>query len=669
MLSVGWAGTRWIAMLIAVAVSSPASAAGLLDVPFVSQSERLCGGAAAAMVLRYWGARGVRAEDFASLVDEAAGGIRQSALSGAFRARGWNVLPLEASDGDGFARQIASGRPIVAMIEDRPGRYHYVVVVGWADDRVIYHDPARAPLRTIARDAFDRVWAAAGRWAIVPVPCASCLVPGVRSAFNPEPASNSACAALVAEGVRLARDGDRAAAARALEASVTLCPASADAHLELAGVRFLDGRLKEAETLATRAAELAPESDHAWRVLASSRFVEGNGAGALDAWNKLDEPRLDLVRVSGLDCTSQRVVEDLIDVDAGAVLTPASLARARRRMAALPAVSASRVGYTPAAGGLADVEVAVVERPLRPSTFTLIRRAAQAAVQRELFADVSGLTPGGERLSAAWRFWENRPAVTLRAETPSLFGVTGLWTIEGGWSRQPYALDDSTIVVDERRHAGVRYTDWLTDATRVEAGMGLDRWSGRPASAFVRGAVEQRLFGDTVAARLEGSTWPSSAGTFGAGTLNVAWRAGRADALSLRARGGFDAASARAPLDLWPGAGSGHARTPRLRAHPLLDDGVISGGVFGQRLAHVEVDAGRTLLARRLVRLDAVAFADTARAWRSLSGDRRWHVDAGFGVRLRGPSDAGGIAVDVARGLRDGRSALTIGWEQAWPGW
>ena len=490
-----------------------------------------------------------------------------------------------------------------------------------------------------------------------------------RSAFNPEPASNSACAALVAEGVRLARDGDRAAAARALEASVTLCPASADAHLELAGVRFLDGRWKEAETLATRAAELAPESDHAWRVLASSRFVEGNGAGALDAWNKLDEPRLNLVRVSGLDRTSQRVVEDLIDVDAGAVLTPASLARARRRVAALPAVSASRVGYTPAAGGLADVEVAVVERPLRPSTFTLIRRAAQAAVQRELFADVSGLTPGGERFSAAWRFWENRPAVTLRAETPSLFGVTGLWTIEGGWSRQPYALDDSTIVVDERRHAGVRYTDWLTAATRVEAGMGLDRWSGRPASAFVRGAVEQRLFGDTVAARLEGSTWPSSAGTFGAGTLNVAWRAGRADALSLRARGGFDAASARAPLDLWPGAGSGHARAPRLRAHPLLDDGVISGGVFGQRLAHAGVDAGRTLLARRLVRLDAVAFADTARAWRSLSGDRRWHVDAGFGVHLRGPSDAGGIAVDVARGLRDGRSALTIGWEQAWPGW
>ncbi|MGH9314121.1 MAG: hypothetical protein ACRD1S_13110, partial [Vicinamibacterales bacterium] len=101
----------------------------------------------------------------------------------------------------------------------------------------------------------------------------------------------------------------------------------------------------------------------------------------------------------------------------------------------------------------------------------------------------------------------------------------------------------------------------------------------------------------------------------------------------------------------------------------LLDDGVVSGGVFGQRLAHATVDAGRTVLTRGLVRLDAIAFADAARAWRSLSGDRRLHIDVGGGLRLRGPADAGAIAIDVARGLRDGRTALTVGWEHAWPGW
>ena len=33
----------------------------ILDVPFISQSEALCGGAAAAMIMRYWGARGLDA--------------------------------------------------------------------------------------------------------------------------------------------------------------------------------------------------------------------------------------------------------------------------------------------------------------------------------------------------------------------------------------------------------------------------------------------------------------------------------------------------------------------------------------------------------------------------------------------------------------------------------
>jgi len=52
----------------------------VLDVPFIAQSESLCGGAAAAMVLRYWGERGLTAESFASLVDASAAGIRTNAL-------------------------------------------------------------------------------------------------------------------------------------------------------------------------------------------------------------------------------------------------------------------------------------------------------------------------------------------------------------------------------------------------------------------------------------------------------------------------------------------------------------------------------------------------------------------------------------------------------------
>ena len=48
----------------------------LLDVPYVPQSAALCGGAAVAMVLRYWGEPGARAEDFTAQLSPGGDGIR-----------------------------------------------------------------------------------------------------------------------------------------------------------------------------------------------------------------------------------------------------------------------------------------------------------------------------------------------------------------------------------------------------------------------------------------------------------------------------------------------------------------------------------------------------------------------------------------------------------------
>jgi hypothetical protein len=648
----------------------------LLDVPFLPQSELLCGGAAAAMVMRYWGARGVRAEDFAPLVDAQAGGIRQSALVEALRARGWTALPVAAAAGsaDPLAAELARSRPIVALIEDRPGRYHYVVIVGATGDRIVLHDPALAPFRVLARDAFERSWASTRRWAIVLLPPdASGLTASTGASSSTvdtvdSPGASDPCAALVAEGTRLAARGDREAAGRALDASVAFCPDSASAHLELAGLRFLDQRWREASALAARATALNPADTHAWRLLASSRFVDGDETGALSAWNRVGEPRVDLVRVSGLVRTRHRVVEALVDATPGSLLTAGSLARARRRVAALPAQSGSHVRYRPAPGGLADVDVAVVERPIIPSLPILAVRGARAVVEREVSAEASSVARGGERVAFAWRFWERRPAITIRAETPSLFGVTGLWTLEGVWARQPYAAGGA-IVTEERRHAALRFADWVSGATRVEAGAGVDRWRGRSTSPFLAAAVERRSLRDALAARVDAATWLSHDDNFAAGAVRVAWRARDAGPFAFGARGGLEAASARAPLDLWPGAGTGHARAPRLRAHPLLDDGVLSGAAFGRVLAQATVDLERTLWSRGLLQIGAGAFADAARAWWTLSEDPRLQVDLGAGVRLRTPGSEGAIVLELARGLRDGRTAFSAGWARGWPGW
>src|SRR5215213_134555 len=131
----------------------------ILDVPFISQSEALCGGAAAAMVLRYWGERGLTAESFSHLVDRSAAGIRTDALLKDLRSRGWIAIALDGT-ADAIEAELRRGRPALTLIEDRPGRFHYVVVVAITSDAIVFHDPARAPLRVVGRPEFARRWQA-----------------------------------------------------------------------------------------------------------------------------------------------------------------------------------------------------------------------------------------------------------------------------------------------------------------------------------------------------------------------------------------------------------------------------------------------------------------------------------------------------------------------------
>src|SRR5947207_12084339 len=73
------------------------AASSLLDVPYVPQSQALCGGAAVAMVYRYWGDAHAGAAEFASLVDRRAGGIVEGVLAEAVRRRGWTAAVFEGS--------------------------------------------------------------------------------------------------------------------------------------------------------------------------------------------------------------------------------------------------------------------------------------------------------------------------------------------------------------------------------------------------------------------------------------------------------------------------------------------------------------------------------------------------------------------------------------------
>ena len=121
------------------------------------------------MVMRYWGERGVDAESFQSLVDsegarhphERAGD--EPSLATLERAR-------SSGSAESLTRELQQGRPVISLIEDHPGAYHYVVVVARNTDGVVFHDPARAPFRVASTTEFDRRWSATGRWMLVVTP-------------------------------------------------------------------------------------------------------------------------------------------------------------------------------------------------------------------------------------------------------------------------------------------------------------------------------------------------------------------------------------------------------------------------------------------------------------------------------------------------------------------
>ena len=641
-----------------VSAQPVASPVRLLDVPYIQQSEALCGGAAAAMVMRYWGETRVYAESFSALIDSAAGGIRSQDLLDDLKKRGWDARSFRG-DAALVQARLAARQPVIALIEDRPGAFHFVVVVAWVNGRVVYHDPARAPFRVVAESAFEAVWQKSDRWTLLALPGERGVVRAAESPdLVPPSSSTSPCDGLVAEGVRAAESGERARALEVLGSAAAVCPHAAAPLRESAGVHALAGNWTEAARDARAAVARDPADQHAWRILATAAYVNGDHAEALNAWNAIGEPRVDLVTIHGLERTRHAAATSLMALPANTQLTPTLLAAAGRRLAALPSADMARVRYVPQSGGRANVEGVVLERSRWPtSKGSLVSMAAHAAAEREVAAMAANLTGGGEAVKMSWRWWEQRPRIRVEFATPSALGV---WRAELMAEKQTYGPPTADIV--ERRRGGlVSLSNWTSRLLRWELGVGVDAWE-RGRTATLSAAVDQRLAAEHVAVRLHAS---ALAGAFSAQTAGASaeWRSRlRNEGLVFSGTGGLDLVTSDVPLALWPGAGTGHARGALLRAHPLLDDGRIRGEVFGRRVYHATTEVRRwTRPLLRVVRVAPAVFVDAARAERRSDPVDAWHVDAGVGLRL---SVAGSniLRLDVGKGLRDGATAFSIGW-------
>jgi hypothetical protein len=652
----------------------------LLDVPYLSQTQQLCGGAAVAMVLRYWGDADVHAQDFASLVDRSEGGIRTSTLVRAVTGRGWEAAARAgdpAFGADAIRHEITRGRPVIALIQDRPRILHYVVIVGTTMDTVVLHDPARAPYRVIGREEFEERWAAAGRWLLLVLPSRESPPSAPPTTARAESASAiaepGACDKLVAANVALARAGRRAEAEAGLLAATALCPSGASAWSELAGLRFVQKRYGDSAELAGAALKIEPGDAETWRLLATARYLGGDELGALEAWNAVGLPLVDTVAIEGAVRTHHPVIAEMTGLEPRDLLTPGAFETAARRLAELPVAKDTALRYRPLPGGRAAVEAVVTERGVRPAGMagwgTI---GVNALFRRDVTLKIAGPAGHGEVWEARYRWAENRPRARLAYSLPAPGRLPGILTLDGMWDRQSYApvTAGDAIVREERRHAGIALSDWAASWLQWTAGAAMDRFDDGSYAA-AQGEIGTRWLNDRVAGLMAFSHWtPVSQGRrFSTAELSVAWRTSTAPTVpALLGRAGLTAVGAGTPLAFWPVAGSGDSRGAMLRARRLTERGIVSSDVFGRRLLFANAEYHLPVFAHKYGLVSLAGFADLARAYdRRVSVDPSpLHVDIGAGIRVRMTGDGAMLRVDLGYGLRDKRRTLSAGYVAPW---
>ena len=665
-------------MIVTLAAALSLAATVAMEVPYLPQTDALCGGAAAAMVFRYWGDAHADPQEFAPIIDRRAGGIANGAFLDAVRRRGWRTVELAGGSADLQAR-LEARQPVVVLIADRGPRYHYVVAVGKTADAVVIHDPAWGPSRAIKDVEFDRIWRASGNWGVVILPPPAASFPDSSSSPSAQDGRatmsgpESHCDRLLAAALDDIRTSGDAAFDRAddvLEGVRHACPQSAGPLRELAGVRFAQRRWKDAAALSRDALVREPTDAYALDVLGSSLFMQEDEVGALRAWNRIDRPRVNLVRIAGVRHTRHQTIAETLGIQPNMLLTADLFEHARRRLEALPDQSTVRLALRPEADGFASVDVVVVERtgvPRNAADWTGV--GARALVTQSVAVTRPGGTGEGELWSAEWRFWQNRPRVGMAFETSRVGRLPGVWRVDTFWERETFST--SGIASQESRlHGALTASNWLTPRLRYSISGGFDTWNGNRKTAVVGGAIERRWLGDRASVDVHANDWIAVGGS--QGFQSVGWQLHVRSSLEPRgwvafATAGADRVTSAAPLGLWPGAGDGQTRAPLLRAHPLTEDGVIALGsstAFGRSLTYGSAEIQRWLDRPWLVHVGMAGFVDIARAARREAGDRSpVHVDVGIGVRLRIPGMAGAMRIDAARGLRDGASALTVGWQ------
>ena len=234
------------------------------------------------------------------------------------------------------------------------------------------------------------------------------------------------------------------------------CPGAAGPIRELSGARFAQRRWSDAAALAREALRLQPRDEYALDVLGSSLFMLNDDIGALRAWNQIGKPRVNRVRIEGLHHIRYQTVAEVMAIQPNMLLTADVFARARRRLGELPDRAATRLAVKPETDGFATVDVVVVELAAVPrGAVEWAGFAARTAANQEIDVSVPGVSGQGEVWTAGWRWWSNRPGVSIGFAAPHVGRLPGVWRFDGSWQSDTYGGRGVFQGSSRRDHGGL----------------------------------------------------------------------------------------------------------------------------------------------------------------------------------------------------------------------
>ena len=342
-------------------------------------------------------------------------------------------------------RPTSGPRPVVALIKDRPGRFHYVVIVGWSPGRVIAHDPARAPFRVLDEQAFDEAWKVSGNWTLAATPPvatttrragrAGTLGLRVRTLRDQPLVPMRHAAEWSTKGCGWLAPATRREHGESCEIAADNCPDAAGPWREMAGLHALATDWRAAAVDARKALDRDPGDALAARILATALYLEDERGRRPRGVEPCRRTNCGSGHGQGLERIRYAVASRLMALPPQSVLAPKVLHAARRKLAELPAAQTTRVNFRPAESGRAQMDAVVVERPLLPSSpAALAGVGLRAMTDREVSIGIASPSGGGEMWRAAWRWWEHRPRLALGFDAPAPFG--GIWGINVFGERQ-----------------------------------------------------------------------------------------------------------------------------------------------------------------------------------------------------------------------------------------